>query len=187
MVNTAITDNIAAKFFYNSMEADGHMTNIFLNKDGPAKDYQNYGLSMLIDLGEATEAHLTIETYDDASDVGAATNLNNPTDHLVCGVFGPIITAPGSSYFVQLMLLILKTEYSTEENNPGQYDTDAVTLTVSHDIDDDTRFVYVMGYRDEEDFTNWDLDGTAAAFTTIKANNTFEQLSHEFRFEGSNE
>ena len=186
LVNTAITDNLAAKFFYSSMEADGHMTNVFLNKDGPAKDYQNYGLALLMDLGESTSAHLTIETYDDASDVGAATNLNNPTDHLVCGVFGPMITAPGTPVCAT-DVANPKTEYTTEENNPGQYDTDAVTLTVTHDIDDDTRFVYVMGFRDEEDWTNWDLDGTAASFTTIKANNTFEQLSHEFRFEGSNE
>jgi iron complex outermembrane receptor protein len=184
-VNAAISDTISAKFFYNSMESDGYMTNVFLNKDGPAKDYENIGLALLMDLGESTEAHLTIETYDDASDVGAATNLNNPTDHLVCGVFGPII-APGSPTCAT-DVANPKKEYSTEENNPGQYDTDAVTLTVTHDINDDTRFVYVMGYRDEEDFTNWDLDGTAAAFTTIKANNTFDQLSHEFRFEGSNE
>ena len=125
-VNTAITDSLAAKFFYNSMEADGHMTNVFLNKDGPAKDYQNYGLALLMDLGESTSAHLTIETYDDASDVGAATNLNNPTDHLVCGVFGPMITAPGSPVCAT-DVANPKTEYSTEENNPGQYDTDAVT------------------------------------------------------------
>ena len=65
------------------------MTNTFLNEDGPKVDYVNYGVSLLFSPSEVTEAILTVETYDDGSDVGAATNKNDAT-HLVCVPFGAI-------------------------------------------------------------------------------------------------
>ena len=185
ILNTALGDNLAAKFFFNSTESDGYMTNTFLNEDGPKVDYVNFGVSLLFSPSEVTEAILTVETYDDGSDVGAATNKNDAT-HLVCVPFGAIFftanntceaTDPNDG----------EKEYSTERMNEGQYDTDAISLTLTHDIDETTRFVSVTGFRDESEDTRWDLDGTSAAFTTIVANNQYEQLSQEFRFEGGND
>ena len=185
ILNTSLGDNLAAKFFFNSTESDGYMTNTFLNEDGPRVDYVNYGVSLLLSSGDATEAILTVETYDDGSDVGAATNKNNAT-HLVCIPFGSIFftasntceaTDPSDG----------ETEYSTERRNEGQYDTDAISLTISHDINETTRFVSVTAFRDESEATEWDLDGTSAQFTTIIADNQYEQFSQEFRFEGGND
>ena len=185
ILNTSLGDNLAAKFFFNSTESDGYMTNTFLNEDGPRVDYVNYGVSLQLSPSDVTDVLLTIETYDDGSDVGAALNKND-NNHLVCLPFGAIFftahntcaaTDPGDG----------ETEYSTERRNEGQYDTDAISLTISHDINETTRFVSVTGYRDESEDTEWDLDGTSAEFTTIIADNQYEQFSQEFRFEGGND
>ncbi|SVA85777.1 uncharacterized protein METZ01_LOCUS138631, partial [marine metagenome] len=124
ILNTSLGDNLAAKFFFNSTESDGYMTNTFLNEDGPRVDYVNYGVSLQLSPSDVTDVLLTIETYDDGSDVGAALNKNDNT-HLVCLPFGAIFftahntcaaTDPGDG----------ETEYSTERRNEGQYDTDAI-------------------------------------------------------------
>ena len=168
-----IGDMLSTKLFYTQIQSDGHMDNTFLGNEGPEKDYTNYGASFLFEPNDRFEALLTIETYDDSSDIGVATNQNTPGWY-TCDEFGACKGDENS-----------ETKFSTETNNPAQYDTDAVTLNMKFQINDNLDLVAVAGWRDETEDYFSDLDGTSIAYLGIDNDNLHEQKSLEVRLEGS--
>ncbi len=170
-----VGEMLSTKLFYTMIKSDGYMDNTFLGSEGPEKDYQNFGASFLFEPGERFEALLTVETYVDDSHIGAAKNGNDP-GFLWCDLWGACRT-PSTGEF----------DYSTERDNTAEYDTDAVTLTMKYDINDNMQLVSVTGWRDEtEDYIS-DLDGTSLPSIWIDNDNTHEQKSQEIRLEASYE
>ncbi len=166
-------DVLSTKLFYTQIQSDGHMKNVFLNSDGPEKDYTNYGASFLFEPNDRFEALLTIETYDDGSDIGVATNQNTPG----FDVCDRLAACKGNENS--------EDTFSTETNNPAQYDTDAVTLNMKFQINDNLQVVTVAGWRDETEDYYSDLDGTPIEYLGIDNDNVHEQKSIEVRLEGS--
>jgi iron complex outermembrane receptor protein len=167
-----VGDMLSTKLFYNVAKSDGHMRNTTLNRDGPERDYTNYGIALLLEPNDRFDALLTIETYDDGSDLGAWNNQNDESD-VVCNPFDLFrpentckATDTGSS----------DTKYSTNNHNPGQYDTDAVTLNMSFDINDQLRLVSVTGWRDEDEDTTWEYDGNSFAFIEVTSGRHVRQV-----------
>ena len=120
---------------------------------------------------EETLYEVPLETYDDGSDVGAWTNKNDATT-VICNVYDPLFPdgTPKTGAALrarerELMAfnpgmhntcasndpLSSSTTYATNSTNPGQFDTDAITLNMSYELSDNSRIVYTGGYRDEED------------------------------------
>ena len=57
----------------------------------------------------------------------------------------------------QMILYQAQQHMLLNSTNPGQFDTDAVTLNMSYDLEsDNSRIVYTGGYRDEEEDTYWE-------------------------------
>ena len=67
---------LAVKLFGASLQDDGYIRNVTLNKDVAKQDYLNYGAKFLWTPGENFTAKLTIEQIDDQSDNGAFRNLS---------------------------------------------------------------------------------------------------------------
>ena len=168
-----VGDMLSTKLFYTLIQSDGYMNNVFLDKDGPKKDYQNYGATLLFEPGEKFEALLTVETYADDSDIGASKNANDP-GFILCDVYGSC-RVPGTP----------KSEYSTERQNKANFDTTAVSLTMKYDINENLQLVSVTGWRDEEEDTINEFDGSSLPYIWIDNDNTHEQKSTELRLEGT--
>ncbi|HEY5647328.1 MAG TPA: TonB-dependent receptor, partial [Pseudomonadales bacterium] len=170
-----IGDMLSTKLFYTLIKSDGYMDNVFLDKEGPKKDYQNYGAALLFQPVERFEALLTVETYADDSHVGASRNANDP-GFILCSVYGSC-RDPDTP----------KNEYSTDQQNVAKFDTDAVSLTMTFDINDNLQLVSVTGWRDEKEDTISEFDGSSLPYIWIDNDNTHEQKSTELRLEGTYE
>ena len=70
-----VEDVLAVKLFGASLQDDGYINNVTLNKDVAKQDYLNYGAKFLWTPTDNFTAKLTIETIDDQSDNGAFRNL----------------------------------------------------------------------------------------------------------------
>ena len=191
LINTPIVEDILAlKVFGTTIKNDGHIYNTFLKIDGPKKDYTNYGATFLFTPNDRFEALLTIEQYDDGSDVGAWTNENDDTT-LICNLYDPSRGVPGliakynpGGYSTCKSTAGLgPTENATNDHNPGQFDTDAYTLNMTYDLSDSMTLTYVGAYREEGEQTTWEYDGTPMPWIWIDAFNAYEQESHEVRLE----
>ena len=170
-----VGEMLSTKLFYSLIKSDGHMDNVFLDREGPQKDYQNYGATLLFEPGNRFEALLTVETYDDESDIGASKNANDP-GFVLCDAFGSC-RDPDTP----------KNEYETEQPNTAKFDTDAISLTMKFDINDNLQLVSVSGWRDENEDTISEFDGSSLPYIWIDNKNEHEQKSTELRLEGSYE
>ena len=191
LINTPIVEDILPlKVFGTTIKNDGHIYNTFLKIDGPKKDYTNYGATFLFTPNDRFEALLTIEQYDDGSDVGAWTNENDDTT-LICNLYDPsrgnpaLIAKynPGGYSTCKSTAGLGPTENATNDHNPGQFDTDAYTLNMTYDLSDSMTLTYVGAYREEGEQTTWEYDGTPMPWIWIDAFNAYEQESHEVRLE----
>ena len=186
-----VEDTLAAKFFYTHMEFDGYMKNITTGGDLPQKDYQNYGATFLWTPNDKLEAMFTVEKFRDKSQLGAyQTNYN-----LAPGVESP----PADNREKDLSLgsttcfifpqtcrtsLALPSNAENDTDNDADLDTDAYTLNVSYEINDNLTLKSVTGYRKMNEWRIYDFDGSSAPFITIERDNDYEQFSQEFRLEG---
>jgi len=191
LINTPIVEDILAlKIFGTTIKNDGHIYNTFLKIDGPKKDYTNFGATFLFTPNDRFEALLTIEQYDDKSDVGAWTNENDDST-LICNLYDPSRGNPAliakynpNGYSTCKSTAGLgPTENATNDHNPGQFDTDAYTLNMTYDLSDNMTLTYVGAYREEGEQTTWEYDGTPMPWIWIDAFNAYEQESHEVRLE----
>ena len=194
VVNFPLLDEtLAGKAFFTQIKNDGWMRNTFTGDDGPATDYQNYGLTLLWTPTEDFEAQLTVEQYKDESDLGAFANYNFPAGFFpppdpnelgardlsggffACNVIGNCRTT-----------LSEPDTYETSTSNDGRYKNNAFTLNMSYELADNLTLVSVTGYHDTpyEDYLN-ELDGIQEEFILIDNDNEYEQFTQELRLEGT--
>lgn len=193
VVNTPlIEDFLAAKFFYTGQEDDGFIKNTTLGGDSGAKDYENYGAAFLLTPNDRFEATLTIEKFDDNSELTAFnTNYNVSA--------GVLAAPPGlndtdySGGFLNCTLspetcrtsLATPNSSTNDTANSAKLVTEAVTLTMKYDLNDNLTIVSTMGYRDLEEYRIYDYDASSSPFITIERFNEYDQFSHEFRVDGA--
>ena len=192
VLNTSLVEDVlAAKFFVTHIEEDGYLKNITTGNDLPAKDYQNFGATLLWTPNDRLEATLTAERFKDQSQLNAyQTNYN-----LAPGVAPP----PADQREVNLGLGVLTCIlYSTtcrtsldrpdhaenDTDNDADLETDALTLNIGYELSDNLTLRSVTGYRDMTEWRIYDFDGSAAPFITIERDNVYDQFSQELRLEG---
>ncbi len=191
---------LAGKLFVTSQQADGFLSNKTLGGHEPDTDYKNYGVTLLLTPNEAFEAQLTVERFEDKSELSAYHVSANyapgvvppPTDpnetdfsggFLACLIYGLGPTAP----FPQVCRTSTARPSSAQNdtNNDAKLDTNAYTLNASLDLNPNLRLVSVTGYRDMTENRIFDFDGSAAPFITIERWNDYDQFSQELRIDGS--
>ena len=198
VVNTSlIDDKLAAKFFATSIGDDGYYKNVTTGDDSGEKDYQNIGATFLWTPNDRFEATLTVETFQDDSLLNAyQTNYN-----VSPGVIAPPSAAAAAagegdysggfatctSYDPSTCRNTLKTPGHSENDttNNASLDTDAITLNMRYEINDNLTLVSVTGRREQDEYRIYDFDGSAADYITIERWNEYEQFSQELRIDGS--
>ncbi len=193
VVNTSIVeDQLAAKFFATSMKEDGWLKNATTGDDLPKRDYQNYGVTFLWTPNDRFEALFTLENFTDESDLSAYhTNYN-----VAPGVL-PVPTDPNdtdySGGFLNCLLnpQVCRTTTDTpniaenDTRNAAELETDAITLNMRYELNENMTLVSVTGYRDMIEERIYDFDGSSAPFITIDRRNEYDQLSQELRIDGN--
>ena len=195
-----VEDVLAVKLFATSIKSDGHLYNTYLETDVPAKDYVNTGATFLWTPNDKFEALFTMETFDDSSDLGAWTNQNADTSR-ICTSFDPVDIATGLPKTGAALALSQQfnpngfstckkfdtgssdTTTSADNTNKGQFDTDAYTLKMTYDLNENQSITYIGGFREEYEATDWEYDATSMDYINIYADNYYEQESHELRLE----
>ena len=198
VVNTSLIDNkLAAKFFATTIGDDGYYKNVTTGVDSGEKDYQNIGATFLWTPNDRFEATLTVETFQDDSLLNAfQTNYN-----VSAGVIAPPSAeaaargegdysggfATCTSYDPSTCRNTLKTPGHSENDttNKASLDTDAITLNMRYEINDNLTLVSVTGRREVDEYRIYDFDGSAADYITIERWNEYEQFSQELRIDGS--
>ena len=155
------------------------------------KDYTNYGVAFLFTPNDSFEALLTVERFDDSSEMGASLASWN----LAPGVVAPPLAGspePGySGGFKGCLIghaacrtsLDFPSSIATDIPNPASYEVDALPLQASYELSDEMRLVSVTGYRDMIEDRISDFDGAAGNFITIERLNDYQQFSEELRLE----
>ena len=195
LLNVPVTETLAAKLFYSSVESDGYLDRTFDGGKAPVKDYENFGISLLWEPSDRFNALLTLERYNNNGDAGANTNFNIPAGYyaaptgadigkvqdlspgtIVCNVFADCRNDPET----------ISTAVTTNQPNTGNYRNNVVSLTLNYDLNDNLTLVSVSGYHDTpyED-TISEFDAATVEFIYIDTDNVYEQFTQELRLEGS--
>jgi len=207
-----IEDVLAVKLFGASLQDDGYIRNVTLNKDVAKQDYLNYGAKFLWTPGENFTAKLTIEQIDDQSDNGAFRNLSGlggnraialqdgysggwePYSPAIvplttAGFRGPIYQQNASYPEVSGEGCLLENDpgstadtTSASKENLGDMETDAITLQMEYEFSNGSALTYIYGYRDTEELAIWPYSGSACDFITVDNRNENDQESHELRW-----
>ena len=193
VVNTpVIEDVLAAKFFYTSQEDDGFMKNVTLGGDAATKDYQNYGAAFLWTPNDSFEATLTVEKFDDTSNLTAFNTNYNVAPGVLVAPSDPNATDYSGGFLnCALAPQTCRTSLSTPKDsendteNKAELVTDAITLNMSYDLNENLTIVSTTGYRDLEEYRIYDFDASSVPFITIERFNEYDQLSQELRIDGS--
>jgi iron complex outermembrane receptor protein len=194
VVNFPIAEGkVAGKVFGTMIEDDGWLPNITLGKKVPEKDYMNYGLTLLFTPNDKFEATVTVETFDDQSDLAAfhysynfATGVDTaPTDPRQVNT--ALATTSCAIYGACRNSLAIPSYAENDTNNDAALETDAITINASYEINENSQLVYVGSTRDTSEYRIYDYDGSAAPFITIERWNDYEQTSHELRYERQTE
>ncbi len=190
--NTAISDTVALKVFGTKIDYDGHMDNITTGNGVAEKDYSAGGATLLFTPNDSFEATLTVETFADEGTLDAfQTNYNVPAGllpqppagspendfsggFLTCAIFGTCRTSLDTPGFSE-----------NDKDNNYSLDTDAVTLNMALDLNENLTLVSVTGYRDVAEYRIYDFDASAAPMITIERFNEYDQLSQEVRIDGN--
>ena len=190
VVNFPISEGkVAGKVFGTMIEDDGWLPNITLGKKVPEKDYMNYGLTLLFTPNDKFEATVTVETFDDQSDLAAfhysynfATGVDTaPTDPRQVNT--ALATTSCAIYGACRNSLAIPSYAENDTNNDAALETDAITINATYEINENSQLVYVGSTRDTSEYRIYDYDGSSAPFITIERWNDYEQTSHELRYE----
>ncbi|MEL0217793.1 MAG: TonB-dependent receptor [Gammaproteobacteria bacterium] len=192
VLNTALSDNVALKVFGTKIDYDGFMTNITTGNGVAEKDYSNVGATLLIESGDNFEALLTIEGFSDTGTLDAFhTNYNTPAGvipappagspendysggFLTCTIFGTCRNSLDRPSFSE-----------NDKDNNYSLDTEAATLNMTYDINENLTLVSVTGYRQQNEYRIYDFDASAAPMITIERFNDYDQMSQELRLDGA--
>ncbi len=186
-----IQDVLAAKLFGTFQKDDGFINNRTTGNDFGDKDYKNYGLTLLFTPTDELEALLTIEQFKDDSKL----NWYHTNYNVAPGVLPPP-TDPNSTDFSKGTLSciftgVCRTSTQTpgsatgDTDNDAALDTDAYTLNLSYDLNENMTLVSVTGYRKLDEYRIYDYDASEAPFITIERWNKYKQFSEELRIDGS--
>lgn len=188
-----VEDVLAAKVFMTSQEDDGFILNTTLDRKVPQKDYSNYGATLLFTPTDSFEALFTAEKFKDDSEVNAFhTNFNvgpnviaPPTDPNQTDYTGGF--AACTSFDSSICRTTLDRPSTVEHDTPNraELETDAFTLNMRLDLNDNMTLVSVTGYRDQDEYRIYDYDGSAANYITIERWNEYDQFSQELRIDAT--
>ena len=95
VINTSLSETVAAKFFATSVQSDGWIPNKTIGGNNGEEDYQAFGATFLFTPNEKFEALLTIETMDDQS----ALQAYNQNFNVAPGVIPPPPPGPNQTDF----------------------------------------------------------------------------------------
>jgi len=189
--NTAISDTLAVKLFGTAISTDGYMKNVTTGNDVADRDYHNIGATFLWEPTDDFDLLLTAEVFRDDGTLNAfQTNYNTPpgllpapppgspeNDYsggfLTCAIFGTCRTS-----------LDRPSVSENDKDNDFSLDTDALTMKMTYELNENITLVSVTGYRDVEEYRIYDFDASAAPMITIERWNEYDQLTQEFRLEG---
>ena len=202
VLNLGLGETTALKLFGTSIDYDGFMENITTGNNVADKDYMNVGATLLFSPTENFEALLTVETFSDEGTLDAYhTNYNTPKDLLPQPPAGSpendfsggftTCTDINAGLPVGLPFNSCRTSLdrpSVAENdtdNLYSLDTDAITLNMSLDLNENLTLVSVTGQREVDEYRIYDFDASAVPFITIERFNEYEQTSQELRLDGA--
>lgn len=197
VVNTGLTEDLALKVFGTNIQYDGHRSNRTNGNDFGDRDYFNVGATLLWEPTENFEALFTAEIFRDEGTLDFFhTNYN-----LAPGVVSPPAPLPNgdpspeqdfSGGFVTCFVFgqcrnSLKTPGFAENDKDHDFelDTDALTLKMIYDINENFSLTSVTSYRDVEEYRFYDYDASAHPFITIERWNEYDQTTQEFRLDGT--
>ena len=202
VLNLGLGETTALKLFGTSIDYDGFMENITTGNNVADKDYMNVGATLLFSPTENFEALLTVETFSDEGTLDAYhTNYNTPAGLLPQPPAGSpendfsggftTCTDINAGAPVGLPFNSCRTSLdrpSVAENdtdNLYSLDTDAITLNMSLDLNENLTLVSVTGQREVDEYRIYDFDASAVPFITIERFNEYEQTSQELRLDGA--
>lgn len=189
--NTALSDTLALKVYGTDIAFDGHMKNVTTGSGVGERDYNNYGATFLWEPTDRFELLFTAEAFRDEGTLDAfQTNFNVAPDVLpapppgspendfsggfvTCNVFGACRNS-----------LATPSVSTNDKDHEYSLDTDAFTLKMQYELNDNITLVSVTGYRDVEEYRIYDFDASEAPFITIERWNEYDQLSQELRLQG---
>ena len=192
LFNTALSDTLAVKLFGTGISYDGFMKNVTTGNDVADRDYHNLGATFLWEPTDTFDLLFTAEVFRDEGTLNSfQTNYNVPAGllpapppgspendysggFLTCAIFGTCRTS-----------LDRPSVSENDKDNDFSLDTDAMSLKMTYDLNDNITLVSVTGYRDVEEYRIYDFDASAAPMITIERWNEYDQLSQEFRLEGN--
>ena len=198
VLNTAVTDTLAAKFFFSDISYDGFMSNSTTGNDVGDRDYQNYGVTFLWEPSDRFDALLTIEQFRDEGTLNSnQTNYNvapgvlpappagSPENDYSAGFLNCTVFGPANGIDVCRNSLKTPGSSSNDKDNDFLLETDALTLKMSYELNENMTLVSITGYRDVIEERFYDFDASAAPFITIDRDNEYTQKSQEFRLDGN--
>jgi len=188
--NAAINENLAVKLFATDISYDGYMSNATTGSDVGDRDYQNGGLTFLWEPNDKFDLLLTAEVFRDEGTLSAfQTNYNTPPGLLPAPPAGSAENDYSGGFVTCLVFAACRSSLDTpsfsdnDKDNDFSLDTDALTMKMTYELNDNVTLVSVTGYRDVEEYRLYDFDASAAPFITIERFNEYDQLSQEFRLD----
>jgi iron complex outermembrane receptor protein len=190
--NTGLSDNLALKLFGTQINYDGFMDNITTGNGVAEKDYTAGGATFLYTPSDNFEATLTVETFSDEGTLDAFhTNYNVPAGLLPA----PPAGSPENDFsggflncnaFGACRNTLDRPEISdNDKDNNYSLDTDAITLNMSYDVDENLTIVSSTGYRQLDEYRIYDYDASSFPLITIERFNEYDQTSQELRIDGN--
>ena len=194
VTNTPISESVSMKLFGTKINYDGFMNNATTGNGVADKAYTNVGVTLLFEPNDDLEALLTVERFDDSGTLDAFhTNYNTPPGiipappagsaendfsggFLTCAIFGTCRTSLDRPSFSE-----------NDKDNVYQLETDAATLNVGYQLNENLRLASVTGYREVREYRLYDFDASAAPMITIERWNDYSQISQELRIDGTYE
>jgi len=197
VLNTGLSDNVALKVFGSSIQYDGFMKNITTGSRAAEKDYHNVGATLLWEPNDKFDLLFTAEVFDDNGILDAYhTNYNTAPGVIPAPPAGSpesdfsggfaVCALGGLLYGVDACRTSLDTPSFSDNDKDNVYalETDAYTLKMTYELNENITLVSVTGYRDVVEYRKFDFDASAAPFITIERFNEYDQTSQEIRLDG---
>jgi len=179
-----IEDKLGVKVFGASLSSDGHIHNATIDQSAGGQDFGNYGVSFLATPTEDLSIQLTVEHGDEKSDLGAFANGNDFSNLVCLAGLGVVPLANPVSWGPEACADFDggsgESSVSTNERNRNDSELDAMSLEVNWDLGDFS-LTSITSSRDSKEAHQSEYDGSSAEFFTQHMNQSFEQLSQEFR------
>jgi len=191
VLNVGLGENTALKLFGTKINYDGFMKNITTGNNVADKDYSNVGATFRFSPTENFEALLTVETFSDEGTLDAYHTNYNTTPGLLPAPSSPAEGNYSGGFVTCFALGACRTSLETPEysendkDNVYRLDTDAITLNMTLDLNENLTLVSVTGRREVDEYRLYDFDASAAPMITIERDNEYEQTSQELRLDGN--